>query len=368
MKICRVTQALYPYVVGGSPIHCHELSNFQSSKGHKVTVLTPKRETKIENCKIKYKLKQFFWYKMPWDFLGMENPFSPKLWYSLLKEDFDILHAHSHLFFTTFFSVIIAKMKKKPAIVTIHGVRAVRDTATNFFQEIWLNLFSRYIFKIADKIICLTNEDAKEIKKYGAGDKDIIVLSNGIDTDLFKPSDKNNNSVLWIGRFVEEKGLKYLVDASVDLIDKHKDIEFVLVGDGPLKDQIKNLTKELNLFDHFMFLDFVPQSNIAELMKSCGVFVLPSLQEGFPKSILEAMACAKPIITTNGLAEIVQDCGIIVEEENSKELTKAIDILITNSSERIKRGKVGRKYVKDRWSWDILEEKIADVYESVLRF
>jgi glycosyltransferase involved in cell wall biosynthesis len=367
MKIYHVTQAIYPYVVGGEPTQCHETGNLQSIN-NQVTILTVKRDSKIEDVNCDYILKQFRWFKMPWDFFGMENPICPGLWWELLNSDFDVLHAHSQLFFITFFSIIISKIKNKPSIITVHGIKAVRDKPTNLFQEIWLQVLSRYIFKITDKIQCMTNNDAKKIQRYGVNNKKIIIIPNGIDTNLFIPdnsSDKHNDFILWVGRFVEEKGLKYLIDAIESVVKDFPFKKVLLVGEGPLKEDIQIQIHSKGLDKIFEIRNNCSQKEIATLMKECELFVLPSLQEGFPKSILEAMACGKPVITTNGLKEIINGAGITVEQGSIEELKNAIKFYLSNPFEEKKSGMQGRKHIEENFSWDIVNKKIEEVYESL---
>lgn len=369
MKIYHTTQAIYPYVIGGEPTQCHEISNFQSIH-NQVTVLTVKRNSKIEDVNCNYILKQFIWFKMPWDFFGMENPICPGLWWKLLKSDFDVLHTHSQLFFITFFSTIISKIKNKPNIITVHGVKAVRDKTTNLLQEIWLQILSRYIFKITDKIQCMTLNDAKKIQRYGVNNKKIVIIPNGIDTHLFKPDNlgnKHNDFILWVGRFVEEKGLKYLVDAIEDVVKDFPIKKVLLVGEGPLRENIQSQIHGKGLDKFFEIRNNCSQKEIAVLMKECELFVLPSLQEGFPKSILEAMACGKPVITTNSLKEIIGNAGITIKEGSTEELKNAIKFLLSNPSEERKLGMQGRKYVEENCSWDIVNKKIEEVYKSLLK-
>ena len=366
MKICRVTQALYPYVIGGSPIHCHELSNCQSTDGHQVTVLTVKRGAKVEEIACHYYLKQFRWFKMPWDFLGMENPICPGMWWELFKSDFDLIHTHSHLFFTTLVSVIISKIKNKPCVVTVHGVRAVRDKATNLFQEVWLKLFSRLIFKITEKIICLTQADADEIKNYGVQEEKVVVIPNGIDTQLFNQYNFHNDYILWVGRFVEEKGLKYLVEALEGVANVFPNKRVVLVGDGPLKQEIMIKVNKKGLNNMFEYKENCSQQEIAKLMKSCELFVLPSLKEGFPKCLLEAMACGKPVITTKGLKEIVNGAGVTVNSKNPEELRNAITDILFNPLDAKKMGLIGRTKVEQNWSWSIVSNRLEEIYQQVV--
>lgn len=367
MKIYHITHTIYPYSIGGEPTQCHEIANYQSIN-NQVTVLTVKRDSKIEDANCNYILKQFRWFKMPWDFFGMENPICPGLWWELLKSDFDVLHTHSQLFFTTFFSIIISKIKNKPSIITVHGIKAVRDKTTNLFQEIWLQILARYIFKITDKIQCMTNNDAMKIQHYGVNNKKIVIIPNVIDTHLFKPGNlgnKHNDFILWVGRFVEEKGLKYLVDAIEGVVKDFPIKKVLLVGEGPLREEIQSQIHSKDLDKIFEIRNNCSQKEIAALMKECELFVLPSLQEGFPKSILEAMACGKPVITTNGLKEIVNDAGITVKPESVEELKNAIKFFLSNPFAGEKSGIQGRKYVEENFSLEIVIKEIEEVYISL---
>jgi glycosyltransferase involved in cell wall biosynthesis len=366
MKICRVIHAVYPYKIGGSVIHCHELSNFQSKYGHNVSVLTANNGKPIENVECYYNLKKFYQVKMPWDLIGMENPICPGLWIEILKGDYDLIHAHSHLFFITLFSIIFGKIKNIPSIVTVHGVRAKRDKVTNLLQEIWLKIFSRLIFKMTKKVICLTNNDANEIIKYGAKREKIEIISNGININLFNNGKSNEKYILWVGRYVEEKGLKYLVNAIEKLITEIPDIKVILVGDGPLKPEIIKSIKEKNLVTKFKFINNCSQIEIAKLMSKCEVFVLPSLKEGFPKSLLEAMASRKPVIASRELKDIIENSGIVVRPTNVIELKDAIKQIITNPKIANQLGLNGRKKVEDKWSWNVVCNKIEMSYNEII--
>jgi glycosyltransferase involved in cell wall biosynthesis len=269
---------------------------------------------------------------------------------------------HSHLFFTSLLSVFISKIKNKPCVITVHGVRAVRDKATNLLQEIWIKFFSSLIFRICKKVFCQTKADAEEIKKYGVNNNKIEIIPNGIDTTIFSLSDINNGYILWVGRFVKEKGLEFLVEAIYNIKEKFSIKKVVLVGYGPLKQYIIDLINKKKLNNIFIYKDKCSQKEIAKLMKNCELFVLPSLQEGFPKSLLEAMACGKPVITTNGLKEIVNGAGITVEAANVKQLSNAINKILSNPSKWKKAGLNGALFVNQNWSWDIVTKKIEGVY------
>ena len=136
-----MTSAIYPDVVGGHAVHCHELSLRQVEQGHQVTVLTWRRERLKAHREIvgrRYVVIRLNKVWMPWDSLGMTNPLLPALSKTIRQLDFDLIHAHSHLFWTKVTAVKMAKAVKRPVIVTVHGVLAERNLFVNLPPPITL--------------------------------------------------------------------------------------------------------------------------------------------------------------------------------------------------------------------------------------
>lgn len=330
-------------------------------------VYTPQRDQQVDSPSVKYTLRQCKWIRLPWDYSGMENPISPSLGWRILHSDYDVLHAHSHLFFTSVMAILLNRIKQKPSVLTIHGVRAVRQSSVNLFQELWMQFLGRYLFRLVDQIICLTPADAEEISRYGVPAEKIKVIPNGINTHLFQPQVMHDDYMLWVGRFVAEKGLTYLVDAMEQVVKAYPDAHMILVGDGPRKNEIIERIKDKGLEEHFKFKSNCPQSEIAKLMAGCEMFILPSLQEGFPKSLLEAMACGRAVITTQSLADIVRDAGITVKPRSVEQLHQAMLAYLTDPAKREEAGERGRSYVEQNWSWDVITQQINGVYEDLVQ-
>jgi glycosyltransferase involved in cell wall biosynthesis len=116
------------------------------------------------------------------------------------------------------------------------------------------------------------------------------------------------------------------------------------------------------------FADSIPYSLVPNVMKACMVFVLPSIREGFPRTLLEAMSSGKPVIATNTptLREIVGGCGILVQPRDAKSLADAIAKLTTEPHYRKALGESARARVLDEYDWRHVLEKLDSVYEEVV--
>jgi len=137
LRICRVTSALYPDVIGGHAIFCDEMSRRQADLGHKIEVFTSLRKHLPRHQKVKkgYAVTRFEKVWMPWDSLGMKNPVTPCLYRAVAMPHWQIVDAHSHLFWTSAIAVKAAVDTQKPVVMTVHGLLAQRDWLANFSQR-----------------------------------------------------------------------------------------------------------------------------------------------------------------------------------------------------------------------------------------
>jgi len=145
----------------------------------------------------------------------------------------------------------------------------------------------------------------------------VVTIQYGIDVGLFSDTDnlrrediglKKEHIVLGtVARLGHQKGHTYLIAAAPRIIRAFPNVRFVFVGDGPLRSRLENQIRRLGLEDYFHFLGF--RSDVKQLLHLFDVFVLPSLYEGLPNAVLEAMACSKPVIATgvDGTSEAVLD-------------------------------------------------------------
>jgi len=368
MKILHVASDLYPDIIGGIGIHVHEISKWQIKSGHSVTIFTlnhnrfPGIEI-INNCKV---IRFDIFMKI----LG--NSFSFQLIPALYKQyrNYDIIHAHSHLFFSTALCSVIRLTKKKPLIITCHGLLSA--SAPKWLNSLYMIMFSKPIFHIADHIICLTELEKKTLVNLGIEDTKISVIPNGIDIDLFFPNTKlrenGQKQILWVGRFVPGKCVEDLVDAFFLVHRNHPDTNLVLVGDGPLLKDIQQKVASLHLTQNVKFIKQLEHSELPELYNRSHVFVLPSLMEGMPLTILESMSCGVPVIITEfpHLKELIEGSGIFVPPKNAEKLAEEITFLVEDEKYSHQLGTHGRGVIEDGYSWQNTAGKTVALYEKLV--
>ena len=364
MRILRVTSDLYPQVMGGVGVHTHEMSKSQSRKGHEVTVLSSKSDSdKFDE--LQYERIGF---STTLEVLG--NKISLDLFFKLigLMERHDVIHAHSHLFFSTNVAALLRRLRGKPLVITSHGLYS--QTASPMIQSMYMPTMGRWTLSSADRVICYTQVEKEQMMELGVPEKKIVVINNGVDTKTFKPVMKKGNkkTILWVGRYVHGKGVDILIDGFSIFSKSHPDYRLLMIGKGPLKSEIEELVFSNDLGERVEFIESVANEAMSEVYADSDVFILTSYEEGVPRSILEAMSCGIPIVSTSlpQLQDIVKDSGILVPPGNAVAVSDALRMLADDEELREGMGKNGRKRAESDFSWENTVDLTLEVYRQIL--
>jgi glycosyltransferase involved in cell wall biosynthesis len=176
--------------------------------------------------------------------------------------------------------------------------------------------------------------------------------------------------VLFVGRLIPRKGLKYLLETAVTILQENKQAAFVIVGNGPLRKSLGMELERLNISKYFKFLGDVKDEDLPSIYNCSDVFVLPSVQEGQGIALLEAQASAKPVTAFNvsGIPETLVEgtSGFLVEKGNSEALAQVILNLLSNRNLREKMGTKGREFILRNFTWDICASKMLSIYKQEL--
>lgn len=226
--------------------------------------------------------------------------------------------------------------------------------------------YAKLLNIFADFVIALSNNSKEKLIENGLKESKINVIYNGIE-GLSKFKQKTNTNKLIIGscgRLTLQKGYEYLIEA-LSLI-KVNNIECWIIGDGELRDCLKEKISDLKLEDKVKLLGF--RENINELLNQIDIFILPSLWEQFPISILEAMSLGKPIIATNvnGVEEELGDTGILIESANSSKIKESLEILLDNIELRQELSYKVENRFNDMFTSKIMINKLLKVYNELL--
>ncbi|MCE5338475.1 MAG: glycosyltransferase family 4 protein [Methanomicrobiaceae archaeon] len=367
VKILRVASVLYPSSVGGVELHAHEMSRLQAQAGHDVTVLTYRADSgqSFSDDRDGYHI-----IRANASLRIFGNTISFSQLFSLLKHwnSYDVVHAHSHLFFSTVLCALARKFRSTPLVVTNHGL--VSQTAPGWLQRLYLPTVGKRVFRTADAIICYTETERDQVVDLGVSPEKIHVIHNGIDTSVFAPSTSSSpkKQILWIGRFTPGKGVEYLLNGFQAFAQEFPDYTLVMVGRGPLNDDFTKMIQGMGLEEKVVLKDFVPNKDLPDLYRESPLFVLPSLEEGVPRTILEAMACGRPVVCTAlpQLVNIVSGCGVLVPTRDAVAVADALSTLVSDPAFARNLGQSARARIVSQYSWDDTVTRTLDLYASLV--
>jgi len=196
------------------------------------------------------------------------------------------------------------------------------------------------------------------------------VIYNGIDTERFYPSEfvpDDIPTMLFVSRLIERKGLQFLLAALAHVKKEGIPFWLLVVGDGPMRQQLQAQTEQLGLADMVQFLGLKPRDELPEIYRQGDIFCLPSSSEGMANVVLEALATGLPVVTTDvpGTAELVQDGanGFVVQPGSAEALVMPLKKLLSDATLRQDFGQVSRQRSLD-FTWHKMAEKYLKLYEK----
>lgn len=367
LNILRIATDLYPDITGGGAIHAHAMSKQQAARGHSVTVLTSDHgdsSRPVVEAVDGYTVRRNRELARPFG-----NSITPGILASLRERIYeaDIVHAHSHLYFASNIAAAIKQFSETPLVVTNHGLMS--QTAPKWVQRMFIPTVARFTFQSADRILCYTETDRQRLQDRGVSSS-INVINNGIDCQQFSPpaTERRPKRLLFVGRLTDVKGVPVLLSAFERLAQQYPDVELRIVGDGPRRSVYEKRCRELGVEQRVEFTGDVPYEEMAQHYHQSRVFVLPSKNEGLPRTVLEAMACETPVVTTSlpQLEPVVDGAGYTVQQASATELTERISELLDNDELCHSLGEAGREQVVDENSWEETVEHTTDVYYDLL--
>ena len=274
---------------------------------------------------------------------------------------------------------IISRLTKVPCVVTaVSGLGTIFITKS--FKHIFLRFLLYFFYKYAfnhnnQKIILQNNDDLDLLVNWGVlnSSKSKLIRGSGVNLDIFKNFDEPIGLpiVCFAGRILRDKGIYEFVSAALLLQKRGLKVRFIIAGDmdtenptGLKHHEIKNITKN-NVID---FIGF--QKDIPKLYENSHIICLPSYREGLPKSLIEAAAAGRAIVTTDvpGCRDAIipNETGILVPSKNIKKLADALERLIQYPKLRITMGKAGRKFAEEEFPIKKIVQKHLDIYQDLL--
>jgi colanic acid/amylovoran biosynthesis glycosyltransferase len=308
--------------------------------------------------------------RMAWSF----NLFRKGLIF-LGEKPFDVYHCHFGGLGRLVADLIGIGAVQGKLITTFHGydiTKSVKQFGRNIYKRLFTtgDLFLPISYRWKDRLI-----------ELGCSEEKIVVHRMGVDLNKFNFSSRRfcenkRLRLLTVGRLVEKKGVEYGIRGVCNAINTYPniDFEYTIVGDGPLKEKLFLLVKELNLDKIVRIVGSKSHQEVRMLMDSADLLLCPSVtssegdQEGIPVVIMEAMACGLPVISTfhSGIPELVKDgeTGFLVNERDVNGLAKKIKLLLENYNSLGDIGAKARTHIEKFYDIKKLNKQLVDLYKS----
>lgn len=381
----------YPPAPGGAETHVRSLSQGLKELGHSVEVYTSDLYKEFPFTKMEKEgrknqdipVKRHKAYALPGD---LHYVFYPSLCGTLMKEDFDIYHAHSYGYFHVNAASFFKNLKETPLVLTPHyhprwsmwgGEKREK------IRGIYDSLIAQKVIGSVDRIIGVSkNEISLLSEALDVPKKKVRIIPNGINEDDFTPIpdgekfrdmyDIDGKMVLFTGRLASNKGLIHLVETMPKVLEDHPDTTFVVIGeDEGMRSEIKNRASRLGVEEHLKIIDYIEDYSVFKASYSAAdVFFLPSEYEAFGIVLLEAMMCGTPCVATRvgGVPEVVSDgeTGYLCDYGDTGDFASRISELLEDPKGRKGMGREGRKRVKKKFTWKKVARQVSKVYEELI--
>jgi len=240
----------------------------------------------------------------------------------------------------------------------------------------------KYAIKKADMITCdCETVRNKIIQMTGFDESKIVIFPWGLELDKFYPDHKksflirkklewtDNKIVIMNRSFEAVYGIQYFIEALPEILNQEPATRVILIGSGTLEKQIRSLVTELKLEEFVKFVGRVSMEEMPDYLNAADVYVSTSLSDGTSLSLLEAMACALPVVVTeiNANKEWVIDGhnGFLVQPKNPGEVSKKVLTLLKNSNLREEMGQINLEIARDKADWNKNIDKLERIYKSM---
>jgi glycosyltransferase involved in cell wall biosynthesis len=298
----------------------------------------------------------------------------------------DIVHGQS----PSSFGYALLSRARCPFVVTFHGTSfgEISSHSTVSIRNINFGLIRAAMFvqpstafltiieyKYADKLVAVSKAVALEAAMfYRLPEDKIVVIHNGVclpRVSNVEIEDQNASQViLFVGRLIWRKGVKYLIDAMPKILAEYVDTKLLVVGNGEQRPFLEKRAEKLGIENSVQFLGNVSSENLYSLYNEADVYVQPSLYEPCGLAVLEAMSMGKSTVATRvgGIPELVTNGveGLLVQPRNSLQLARAIINVFSDPSCRRRFGSNARKKVEREFTWEAIAKKTFEFYKNLL--
>jgi len=373
MIIAIVVPQFTPKWLGGMEMATKNLAEQLSARGHTVHIITfLDEELSPENFEDGYFIHRI---KNPLPRIGIIF-----FWFNVIKTlkkiNPDIIHLQGVVVLGTGLPVLFSHfLLNKPYVVYCHGFYLYGKDQSIYQRGFGSRFLFNLIIKYSNAIIVLTEFMKNDFANWP--NKKIFIVPNGIaihsannfDRDVIRNElsiKTDEHILLFVGRLHAVKGLKYLILAMKTIQSRDKLSRLLIVGkDQGQRKILDDLIKKLHLEENICFIEETSHENVFRYMMASDIFILPSLSEGFPLVLLEAMSCGIPLVASDvgGISEIIQDNrnGFLVQTRNPDDIAEKV-LKIVKDDVLIKKISEYNLIDVKKYNWDNITLKLEQIY------
>jgi len=397
MKICIFTETYYP-VMGGGETQAQLLAEGLIANGHSVIVLTRRSDAALKKHERYGKVDVYRLTPVgrgqlkKWGLLFSSLPM-----FIQLRNQYELIFVSGYRIIGLA-AVLAGKLFHKPVVLKADSQG---EMSGDFFQSglrklgishktllfRWFLAFRNTILKKANAFSAISPGMASEWIASGISSEKIHSIPNSVDTSRFMPVEfsqkdllrkklnfpQNATIAIYTGRLVSYKGLPLLLKVWAEIRHKHENILLLLAGTGGLdihncEHELREYVKVHGLENQVVFTGTV--QNVPEYLQASDLFVFPTENDAFPSSIVEAMACGLPVVSTpvGAIKTIITDgkTGLLIQPGNAEQLYQALDIILSNEEMACRLGKAACRSVQDLYSAEIVSKKYLTLFQGLI--
>jgi teichuronic acid biosynthesis glycosyltransferase TuaC len=291
-----------------------------------------------------------------------------------------LIHAHAALPCGQA-AMLLARDMGIPFVVTVHGLDAFSTRQVRGWFGRRCSKVCEDVYSAADRVICISEQVARRVREGLGSPANVCVVYNGVDSSLFRPTftpaltpadghAPANAVILSVGNLIPIKGHELLLRSVAANTPDHPQVQCRIIGDGSERVRLQDLARELRIEDRVHFLGRRPRSEVAQAMRECALFALPSRYEGLGGVYLEAMSSERPAIACRGqgIEEVIRhgENGWLIEPKNLSDLTAALHTLLSDQLLREKLGRNSRQTILQAYTLSHQASRLLSTYRECL--
>jgi len=286
------------------------------------------------------------------------------------RKPIDVIHAHAALPCGQA-AALLSRRLSIPFVVTVHGLDVFHTCFLTGVPAVWRKNASLEVYRAARTVICISGK-VQEILKAGTPETRSAIVHNGVNPTLFAPSPAGLQPValeiLIVGNLIRSKGHELVLQALADLRPEFPQLRCRVIGEGPDRARFESLARNLGIAPQVEFVGRQNRSMVAEGMRRCSIFVLPSRNEGLGCVYLEAMSCGKPVIgcSGQGIDEVIEHAknGWLIPADGLQELVQGLGALLRSPELRARLGNAARQTTLESFTLSHQARQLASIYRQ----